>query len=73
MKERFRQTQGQIIIHKETWERIGITILPPPLKKCSGASGQKLKSTGDFISDVSFYGKTVKAKAFMMERTYNVF
>lgn len=60
------------IINKVTWERIGKTLLTLA-KIARGFTGQNSKFKGEFTSDISIYVKTVKAKIFVMERTYNFF
>lgn len=61
------------IINKDTWERIGTPILTLLKRIALSVTGHKFKFKGEFTAGVSFYGKTLKAKTFVIEKTYSLF
>ena len=54
------------IINTETWIKIGRPLLKRTEKVAHGISGRKLHFQGEFSSNISFVGKTLKSKVYVL-------
>ena len=61
------------IINEETWKRIGRPLLTKTNKVARGVSGKQLKFKGELLCDVSFLGKTLSSKVFVLQNSSNLF
>ena len=61
------------IINVETWKRIGCPTLEKSYKLARGVSGRRLNFHGEFNCNISFVGKTLKTKVYVLQNSANLF
>ena len=61
------------IINTETWIKIGRLLLKKTEKVAGGISGRKLHFQGEFSCNISFVGKTLKSKVYVLQNVSNLF
>ena len=61
------------IINIETWIKVGRPLLKKTEKMARGISGRKLHFQGEFSCYISFVGKTLKSKVYVLENASNLF
>ena len=60
------------IINTETWIKIGRPLLKKTEKVAHGISGRKLHFQGEFSCNISFVGKTLKSKVYVLQNASNL-
>lgn len=61
------------IINTATWIKIGRPLLKKTEKVARGISGRKLHFQGEFSCNISFVGKTLKSKVYVLQNASNLF
>ena len=61
------------LINEKTWKKIGRQTLLKTEKIAYGITGNKLEFVGQCYTNVTFMGKTLKSKGFIMNRTQYLF
>lgn len=59
------------IINYQTWKRPGKPTLIKTNRIAKGITGDTIKFIGELVTNVSFKGKTIKLKAYVMKKAVN--
>ena len=61
------------LVNEYTWKKVGRLTLFKIEKIAHGIAGNRLKFVGEYYTNVTFMGKTLKLKGFVMYCTQNLF